>query len=206
VTVDTQNGNWSDSVPGGGNCLVEPPFDKLGVRSKTKLVGTTLDLFDRHLKVIVVERAVCVFGPLEGRRAIDFLRGLDSLERIEEPDVAIRRPSLPEQVCHEERRTTTPDPTFDKRSWNVFLQARAHLPGEVNQALPRKHSQWPQPVQDRPKPKNLNGSLGVQSSAAHAFCKHLEPPQHHRKQTTLHITVSRQPYTAPSGLQIENDD
>src|SRR5262245_27341099 len=124
VTVDTQNSNRPDSVPGGGNCLVEPPFDKLGIRSKTKLVGTMLHLFNRHAKVIVVERAICVFRPLEGRRSIDILRGLNSFKRIEEPDFAIRRPSFPEQVCHEERRTPTPDPTFDKRSRNVFLQPR----------------------------------------------------------------------------------
>src|SRR5262249_19319696 len=123
VTVDTQNSNWPDTVPGGGNCFVEPPFGKLRVSSKTKLVGTTLHLFDRHPKVIVVESAVCDFGPVEGRRSIDILRGLNSFKGIEEPDFAVRRPSVPEQVCHEERRTTTPDPTFDKRSRNVFLQA-----------------------------------------------------------------------------------
>src|SRR5262249_62407495 len=38
---------------------------------------------------------------------------------------------------------------------------------------------------------------GIQSPAASAFCKHLEP---------LDITVSRPPYTAPSGSQIENND
>src|SRR5262249_1977722 len=86
VTVDTQNSNRSDTGTVGGNGLVKPAFGKLGVSTKTELVPAAPHLFNRHPKVIVIERAVRVFSPLERHRPVNALRRLDPLKRIKQPD------------------------------------------------------------------------------------------------------------------------